>query len=146
MTTPPSGPADDQTVDRDLGAVLDEVITAIQETKQAEWPESDHDRRRALDELRTFLIGQAVAISEAEERIGGRDPSLLNPTGHQVRDLRAEAGGDRDAWLVLLFSRLQAVAADARARAAPIEGASEEKLFVALADGLDHRLAQLRER
>jgi hypothetical protein len=55
MTTPPSGPAADQTVDRDLGAVLDEVISAI-------------------------------------------------------------------------------------------EGASEEKLFVTLADGLDHRLAHLRER
>src|SRR2546428_1110697 len=144
--TPPSGPPDDKTVDRDLGAVLDEVISAVQETKQAEWPESDHDRRRALDELRTFLIGQAVAISEAEERIGGRDPSLLNPTAHQVRDLRSEAGGDRDAWLALLFSRLHGVAADARSRAGHIEGAAEATLFIALADGLDRRLAQLRER
>jgi hypothetical protein len=142
MTTPPSGPADDQTVDRDLGAVLDEVISAIQETKQGEWPESDHDRRRAFDELRTFLIGQAVAISEAEERIGGRDPSLLNPTGHQVRDLPRRGRRRPRRMAGAVVQPTQAVAADARARAAHIEGASEEKLFVAL----DHRLAHLRER
>jgi len=140
-----SGPPDDRTVDRDLGAVLDQVISAIQETKQAEWPESDHGRRRALDELRTFLIAQAMAISEAEEHLGGRDPSLMNPTAHRVRDLRTEAGGDRDAWMALLLSRLQAVAADARTRAAHIEGAAEATLFIALADGLNRRVAPLRE-
>jgi hypothetical protein len=36
-----TGPPYDRTVDRDLGAVLDDLINAIHETKQAEW----HGRR-----------------------------------------------------------------------------------------------------
>ena len=109
--------ADHKTVDHELVAVLDELITAIQETKQFVWATTS-EHRVVLGELRTFLISQAMVFSEAEERIGGRDPSLVSPTGRPLRNLRAEAGGDDGALLALVIGHLAGIAADVRSRSA----------------------------
>ncbi|HUR23686.1 MAG TPA: hypothetical protein VMZ73_07420 [Acidimicrobiales bacterium] len=132
--------ADEETVDKHLAAVIDEVISAIQETKQAVWSASTSDRRRQLNELKTFLGEQLVALSDAEARIGGRAATMTSPTGHAIRNLRSEAGGDFSAFRALVLAELRAVAADARARADAISGAPEAELLTRLGDGLDHRL------
>ena len=137
--------ADEGTVDRHLGVVLDEVITAIQETKQGVWSATSSDQRRSLTELRSFLISEAVAVAEAEERIGGRDPSLISPTGHELRNLSAEPGNDSAGLLALLVGHLRAIADDVRRRATEIEGAPEAGLFATLADGMDERLDRLHD-
>ena len=134
--------ADHKTVDHELVAVLDELITAIQETKQFVWATTS-EHRVVLGELRTFLISQAMVFSEAEERIGGRDPSLVSPTGRPLRNLRAEAGGDDGALLALVIGHLAGIAADVRSRSARVVGATEQQLFDALADGIDDRLHRL---
>jgi hypothetical protein len=134
---------DEEMVDRHLGAVLDGVITAIQETKQAVWSASRVERQRAFAELRTFLATQAAAVAEAEQRIGGRDPLLLSPTGHRIVNLRAEARGDDESMAALLFTHLRALVADVRARAAEIDGSPEARLFTELANGIEHRVRGL---
>ena len=134
---------DEQDLDRHLGAVFDEMIIAIQEIKQASWSASNGEQREALDELRTFLVDNVTVVADAEERIGGRDPSLASPTGHRARNLLGEAGGDEAALVRLLRADLEAVATDVRQRADEIAGSEEAKLFAAVADGLDERLARL---
>jgi hypothetical protein len=135
--------ADEETVDQHLAAVIDEVISAIQETKQAVWSASTTDRRHALNELQSFLGDQLMALSDAEERIDGRAGTITSPTGHAIRNLRSEAGGDFAAFRALLLSELRGVAADARARAGAISGTPEAALLSHLADGLDQRLDAL---
>jgi hypothetical protein len=135
--------ADEETVDRHLGAVLDEVINAIQETKQAVWSASTAHRRRAFDELQAFLVAQAAAVADAEQRIAGRDPRLLLPTGHRVRNLPAEAHGDNDVLVGLLLDDLKALVSDVWARAAEIEGTSEAELLTQLAGGVNDRVARI---
>ena len=137
--------ADEETVDRHLAAVIDEVISAIQETKQGVWSASSPEKRAALTELKGFLGEQLVVLSEAEEQINGRAPSIRSPTGHAIRNLRSEAGNDFSAFKALLLSELRDVAADARARAGEISPASEAELLMRLADGLDERLDPLGE-
>ena len=132
--------ADEETVDQHLAAVIDQVIFAIQGTKQAVWSASTNDRRRALNELKAFLGEQLVALSDAEERIDGRAATITSPTGHTIRNLRTEAGGDFSAFRALVLARLRAVATDARVRADAISGAPEAELLARLAEGLDHRL------
>lgn len=135
--------ADEDTVDHHLGAMIDQVISAIQETKQAVWSASTGERRLALNELKSFLGEQLVALSDAEERIGGRAGTVTSPTGRPIRNLRTEAGGEFSAFRDLVLRELRAVAADARARAEQVVGAPEAALFSDLADGLDRRLDSL---
>ena len=132
--------ADNETVDQHLAAVIDQVISAIQATKQAVWSASTSKRRRALNDLKSFLGEQLAALSDAEKRINGRAATITSPTGHAIRNLRSEAGGDFLAFRALVLAELRAVAADARARAHAISGAPEAELLSHLADGLDHRL------
>lgn len=133
----------DEEVDRQLGAVIGEVISAIHETKQAVWSASTTQKRAALNELKDFLGTQLVALSEAEERIDGRASEITSPTGRAIRNLRSEAGQDFSAFKALFLAELGKVAADARRRAAEIAGAPEAEMLSALADGLDQRLADL---
>ena len=132
--------ADEETIDGHLVAVIDQVISAIQETKQAVWSASTPEKRAALTELKDFLGERLVALAEAEERINGRDPSIMTPTGRAIRNLRSEAGNDFSTFKALVLSELRGVAADARARAAEIQGTSEAELLTGLADGVDRRL------
>ena len=134
---------DNETVDQHLAAVIDQVISAIQGIKQAVWSASTGERRRALNELKGFLGAQLAALSDAEARINGRAATIMSPTGHPIRNLRSEAGGDFSAFRTLVLAELRAVAADARARADAISGAPEAELLSQVADGLDHRLDML---
>ncbi|HEX2118772.1 MAG TPA: hypothetical protein VHF91_06285 [Acidimicrobiales bacterium] len=136
---------DEETVDAHLGEVIDKVISAIQETKQAVWSASTTERRQALNELKGFLGEQLAALSYAEERINGRARNIVTPTGHAIRNLRSEAGGEFEAFRSLVLGELRSVAADARRRAQQISGAPEAGLLVTLADGIDHRVHALSE-
>ena len=131
---------DDEAVDRHLGSVIDQVISAIQNTKQAVWSASTTARRAELNELKSFLGEQLVALSDAEERINGRARDITSPTGHAIRNLRSEAGNDFSAFKALLLGELRGVADDARRRAGEIDGAPQGKLLRDLADGIDHRV------
>ena len=137
--------ADEEAVDRHLGAVIDEVISAIQETKQAVWSASSIEKRVALNELKSFLGEQLVALADAEMRINGRARDITSPTGHAVRNLWSEAGHDFSTFRALVLKELRSVAADARRRAEEIAGAPEAELLSGLADGLDSRLDALAE-
>lgn len=135
--------ADQEAVDRHLGAVIDEVISAIQETKQAVWSASTTEKRVELNELKSFLGEQLMALADAEERINGRARDITSPTGHAIRNLRSEAGNDFAAFRALLLGELRAVADGARRRAEEIAGAPEAELLAGLADGLARRLDSL---
>jgi hypothetical protein len=135
--------AEQADVDRHLVAVIDRVIAAVQETKQAVWQASTPEIRRRLNELKAFLAEQLGALADAEERLGGRDPSVTSPTGHAIRNLLAESRGDRSVFRGLILGELRAVAADARARAGEVAGAPEADLLVSLAEGIDRRLDEL---
>lgn len=131
-------------VDRRLSVVLDEVISAIQDTKQAEWAAPSDRRRHELEILREYLMTHAAALADAEQEIDGRNPSLTTPTGHRLRNLRAEAGGDADVMLTLLLDELAAVTADAREAAAPLEPSGYKALLEETADGLTTHAMRLR--
>ncbi len=135
--------ADEEAVDRHLGAMIDQVISAIQETKQAVWSASTPDKRVALSELKNFLGEQLVALSDAEQRINGRARDVASPTGHAIRNLWSEAGHDFETFRELVLRELGAVATDARRRAEEMAGAPEAELLSGLADGLDRRLESL---
>ena len=131
---------DNETVGQHLAAVIAQVITAIQQTKQAVWSAFTGERRQELNELKSFLGEQLAVLSDAEERINGRAASITSPTGHAIRNLRIEAGGDFSAFRSLVLAELRAVATDLRARAGAITGAPEGELLSHVADGLDQRL------
>ncbi len=134
---------DEATVDRALGIALDELIDAIQETKQAVWLTLDTHQHRALEALRLFLIEQVSEVGAAEARIDGRSPFLVTPTGRPQRNLAAEVHGDQSAMLERLLADLERLAADVRRQAGLIAGREEAQLLVRLADGLEERLTAL---
>lgn len=136
--------ADEALADRALGAVLDELIDAIHETKQAVWLVLDAGQHRTLEGLRQFLVDQATQVGEAELRIDGRSPLLLAPGAHPYENLVAKAHGDQTAMLERLLADLEKVAADVRRQAGLIAGRDEARLLTGLADGLEARLAALR--
>ena len=140
----PPGP-DDAEADRALGVALDELITAVQETKQALWLTSDLERRRALEALRVFLVERAIEAGDAEARIDGRSPMLVSPTGRRPPNLAARAGGDQLAMMELLLADLEALLADVRQLGRQIAGREEERLLARLAEGLEEHLALLRD-
>ena len=139
------GVAEEEAVDRHLGAVIDQVISAIQETKQAVWSASTSEKRVALNELKSFLGEQLVTLADAEMGINGRAREIISPTGHAIRNLWSEAGQDFSAFRALVLKELRSVATDARRRAKEIAGAPEADLLSGLADGLDSRLDALAE-
>ena len=134
------GVTDEQTVDRHLGAMIEEVISAIQETKQGVWSAPTTEKRAALNELKSFLGEQLMLLADAEQRINGRARDITSPTGHAIRNLWSEAGHDFSAFRALLLGELRGVSVDARRRAEEISGAPEAALLSGLAEGLDRRL------
>src|SRR5947209_13873978 len=87
--------ADERTVDEQLVAVLNEVLDAVYQPKQAAWSATASPVRDDLRELVTFLINQSGRLILAEEHIDGRLPDVRSPSSHQRRNLVAEAGGDQ---------------------------------------------------
>lgn len=135
---------DDAEVDRALGVALDELVTAIQETKQAVWSVSDVEQRRALDALQGFLVEQAAEVANAEARIEGRSPLVVSPSGRHPPNLAGQAHGDQSALVGLLVADLERLLADVRQLAAEVPGREEMRLLARLADGVEQRLAALR--
>lgn len=135
--------ADEREVDVQLVAVLNEVLDAVYQAKQAAWSATTSPPREDLAELVTFLIDQSGRLMVAEERLGGRSPDVSSPSSHQRGNLVAEAHGDHREAVTLLAHRLTAIAADARARAAAIPEAPQTSMLAELADGLEARVRRL---
>lgn len=126
----------DEEFEAELGAVFDDLINLIGETKQAAWTASSSERRQAFDNLKSYLAEQAVAIDDAERRIGTRPPWVRSPTAHRARNIAGEAAGDSDRLVELLVRDLRLAVEDIRRRAATITGEGQQ-LLVDVADDLE---------
>lgn len=140
------GMADQHEVDRHLVAVLNEVLDAVYQAKQASWSSSTSPDRADLEDLVSFLIDQSGRLMVAEERIEGRSADVAAPSSHQRGNLLAEAKGDLAAAVSMLVKRLQTIADDARSRATAIPDAVETEMLTDLADGLNARTERLQSR
>jgi hypothetical protein len=138
--------ADERTVDEHLGAVLDEVLDAVYQAKQAAWSAVGSPFRADLQDLVSFLIEQSGGVMQAEERIDGRAPGIGSPSSHQRGNIVGEAGGDITAAVALLVERLDAMGEDIRTRIAAMAGADEATILDDLVAGLEARLGRLRTR
>jgi len=134
---------DEREVDQHLVAVLNEVLDAVYQAKQAAWSATS-TLKQDLRELVSFLIDQSGRFMVAEEAIGGRSADVSSPSSHQRGNLVAEAGGDHGKAVAALADRLATVAADVRARLAVIPDATETAMLLELADGLDSRIRRFR--
>lgn len=132
----------DEGIEAQLGAVFDELVELIGETKQAIWTASSSERRRRFDDLKTCVVEQAVLIDDAERRIGTRAPWVTSPTAHRTRNLAAEAAGDAQRLVELLVGDLRRTVDDVRRRAATVTGEWQE-LLVDLADHLERQVDAL---
>src|SRR5260370_9021756 len=112
--------ADDE-IEAQLGAVFDELVELIGETKQAGWTAASSERRLAFDNLKAFVAEQAVKVDDAERRIGTRAPWVTSPTAHRVKNIAAEAAGDRQQLTELLVRDLRRAVDDSRTRAAAMQ-------------------------
>jgi hypothetical protein len=129
-------------IESQLGAVFDELVELIGETKQAVWTASSAERRQTFDNLKTFVVEQVVMIDDAERRIGTRAPWVQSPTAHRARNIAAEAAGDPQRLVELLVGDLRRAVDDIRTRAATLEGEWQE-LLVDLADNLERHIDAL---
>jgi hypothetical protein len=136
--------ADRHEVDDQLVAVLNEVLDAVYQAKQASWSASTSPRRGELQELVSFLIEQSGQLMVAEEQIDGRSANVTSPSSHQRGNLLAEADGDLVEAIERLAKRLVAVAEDVRSRASAVPDAAEAPMLLRLADGLDVHVRRLR--
>jgi len=125
-----------------LGAVFDELVELIGETKQAIWTASSSDRRQSFESLKAFVGEQAMMIDDAERRIGTRAPWVKSPTAHHVRNIAAEAGGDPARLVQILVGDLRRAISDVRSRAAMMNG-EWQQLLVELAADLERHVDAL---
>jgi len=132
----------DEEIESQLGAVFDELIELIGETKQAMWTSSSPERRQTFDDLKTFVAEQAVMIDDAERRLGTRAPWVQSPTAHRTRNIAAEAAGDPQRLVELLVRDLRRVVDDVRSRAASMSG-EWQQLLVEIADNLERHVDAL---
>jgi hypothetical protein len=138
--------ADDRELDHQLVAVTNELLDAVYQAKQAAWPAGGTPLGVALHELVTYLIDESHAVMDAEANLGGPSPDVTAPSTHQRGNLMAEVHGDLAAAVATLVDRLQAVVDDIRTRSSGLGEAGQVDLLVALADGLERRLDDLRNR
>ena len=138
--------AGEDAVDEHLVAVLNEILDALYQAKQASWSASTSPAREALSELVSFLIDQSRCFMVAEERLGGRSPAVGAPSSHQRGNLIAEAEGDHDKAVSFLAHRLVALVDNARLRAAAIPNATEARMLVDFANELEARVGRLQAR
>src|ERR1700704_1431089 len=108
----------DEEIESHLGAVFDELVELIGETKQAIWTAASSERRQTFDNLKTFVGEQVVMIDDAERQIGIRAPWVKSPTAHRARNIAVEAAGDPQRLVDLLVGDLRRVVDDIRDRAA----------------------------
>jgi hypothetical protein len=136
--------SDDSILDAQLGAVLNQTLDAVYQSKQVAWGASGSPVSAQLRELVSFLIEQSHVLMEAEESLDGRADDITAPSTHQRGNVMLEAGGDISGAISGLVSQLDAVVADVRHRAAAVGGDKDVQVLVDLADGLDARVARLR--
>jgi DNA-binding ferritin-like protein len=132
----------EEEIESQLGAVFDELIELIGETKQVAWSASSPERRQTFDNLKTVVAEQAVMIDEAERRLGTRAPWVKSPTAHHARNIAAEAAGDPQRLVDLLVGDLRRVVDDIRDRAANLTG-EWQQLLVDVADNLERHVDAL---
>ena len=132
----------DEEIEAQLGAVFDELVELIGETKQAIWTAASSERRQTFDALKTFVGEQVMMIDDAERRIGTRAPWVTSPTAHKARNIAAEAAGDPERLVELLVADLRRAVDDVRGRAATLEG-EWQQLLVDLADNLEQHIDAL---
>lgn len=135
--------ADEQAVDRHLVEVLDEVLDAVYQAKQAAWATTGTPRGDSVKELVAFLIEWSGSLSEAEERIDGRAAGVSSPSSHQRGNLVAKAHGELTEAIDLLSAQLRDLAADIRSRAHEVRDAGEAPMLLELAAGIDQRIERL---
>ena len=129
----------EETVDRHLRAVFDELVKAIYETKQLVWA-APALLRGQLQDLLAFVVDQSHLVDEAEARIDGRALGMAAPSSHERRNLLGEADNDVQAALAAYTARLSHLASDIRRRASDMGGADEANLLVDIADELQRRV------
>ena len=134
---------DDRVVDEHLGAVLNEVLDAVYQTKQVAWAAATSPAGDHLRALLTYLIDSSGTLMEAE-RIDGRAPGIASPSSHQRGNIVADSDGDITAAIRVLLDRLDRLVSDVRDRAAAIAGATEAPMLAGFAEGISTRTAQLR--
>src|SRR6266850_6496492 len=78
-----SGAAEE--IESQLGAVFDELVELIGETKQAIWTASSSERRQTFDNLKTFVAEQVVMIDDATTRTSRTDRHRDVTVGHRDR-------------------------------------------------------------
>ncbi|MEY2434037.1 MAG: hypothetical protein QOC92_3762 [Acidimicrobiaceae bacterium] len=132
----------EEEIERQLGAVFDELIELIGETKQVTWSTSSPERRQTFDNLKTVIGEQAVRIDDAERRIGTRAPWVKSPTAHHARNIAAEAAGDPQRLVELLVDDLRRTIDDIRNRAASLTG-EWQQLLIDVADTLERHVDAL---
>jgi len=132
----------DEEIESQLGAVFDELVELIGETKQAMWTASSPERRQTFDDLKTFVAEQAVMIDDAERRLGTRAPWVQSPTAHRTRNIASEAACDPQRLVELLVRDLRRVVDDVRSRAASMSG-EWQQLLVEIADNLERHVDAL---
>ena len=132
----------EEEVEAELGAVFDELVDLIGETKQAVWTATSRERRQMFDDLKTFIGEQVVIVDDAARRIGTRAPWVKSPTAHRSRNLAAEAAGDTQRLVELLVRDLRNVVEDIRRRATTTTG-EWQQLLTDLADSLQLRVDAL---
>jgi hypothetical protein len=132
----------EEEIETQLGAVFDELIELIGETKQVTWSASSPERRQTFDNLKTVIAEQAVMIDDAERRLGTRAPWVTSPTAHHARNIAAEAAGDPQRLVDLLVGDLRRAVDDIRNRAASLTG-EWQRLLVDLADNLERHVDAL---
>ena len=132
----------EEEIETQLGAVFDELIELIGETKQVTWSASSPERRQTFDNLKTVIGEQAVMIDDAERRIGTRAPWVTSPTAHHAKNIAAEAAGDPQRLVDLLVGDLRYAVDDIRNRAASLTG-EWQQLLVDLADNLERHVDAL---
>ena len=132
----------EEEVEAHLGAVFDEFVELIGETKQAVWTATSSERRQVFDGLKSFVAEQIVLVDDAERRLGTRAPRIKSPTGHRARNIAAEAAGDPQRLVELLVRDLRNVIEDIRNRAAMLTG-EWRQLLADLADNLERHVDAL---
>jgi hypothetical protein len=132
----------EEEVEAELGAVFDELVDLIGETKQAVWTATSRERRQMFDDLKTFIGEQVVIVDDAARRIGTRAPWVKSPTAHRSRNLAAEAAGATQRLDELLVRDLRNVVEDIRRRATTTTG-EWQQLLTDLADSLQLRVDAL---
>ena len=125
--------------------MLNRVLDAVYQAKQAAWAASTSPAKADLQDLVAFLIEQSGRFMVAEEGIDGRSASVSSPSSHQRDNLLSEAKGDLAGAVSLLGKRLEGLLEDVRARASQMPDAPEVSMLVNLAEGLEARLEHLRQ-